>query len=62
MSQLYFDDLARVQLCDWLEQVPHSKKWDYRRPAYRRMAERLGAIALEEYDKVFQLEQASVEA
>jgi hypothetical protein len=51
-----FDDLCRVHLCDWLEQVPRSKEWDYRRPAYRRMAERLGGTAQEAYDRVFALE------
>jgi hypothetical protein len=56
LSQADFDDLCRVHLCDWLEQVPHSKKWNYRRPAYRRLAERLGGIALREYDRIFALE------
>jgi VanZ family protein len=53
-----FDDLCRVHLCDWLEQVPRSKEWDYRRPAYRRLAERLGGAAQEAYDRVFALETA----
>ena len=26
-----FDDLCRVHLYDWLEQVPRSQEWDYRR-------------------------------
>jgi hypothetical protein len=30
-----------------------SVKWDYRRAAYRGMAERLGGAALETYDQVF---------
>ena len=47
------DDLCRVHLCDWLEQVPRSKEWDYRRAGYRTMAERLGGVALESYDRVF---------
>ncbi|HVX12225.1 MAG TPA: hypothetical protein VHC22_13675 [Pirellulales bacterium] len=51
-----FEDLCRVHLCDWLEQVPRSKEWDYRRPAYRRMAERLGGTAREAYDRVYALE------
>ncbi len=51
-----FDDLCRVHLYDWLEQVPRARKWDYRRAAYRRMAERLGGAALEEYDQVFAAE------
>ncbi len=48
-----YDDLARLHLCDMLEQVERSDAWDSRRDAYRGMAERLGGIALESYDKVF---------
>ena len=48
-----FDDLCRVHLCDWLEQVPRCRLWDYRRTAYRQMAERLGGVALRAYDAVF---------
>jgi hypothetical protein len=48
-----FDDLCRVHLYDWLEQVPRSKEWDYRRAAYRRMAARLGGAAQQAYDRVF---------
>lgn len=49
-----FDDLCRVHLFDWLEQVPRSRYgWDYRRAAYRRMAERLGLAAQAAYDRVF---------
>lgn len=44
-----FDDLCRVQLYDWLEQVVRIRKWDYRRTVYRLMAERLGTVALEAY-------------
>jgi hypothetical protein len=54
-----FDDLCRVHLYDWLEQVPRSQKWDYRRGAYRRMAERLGGTALEAYERVFAEETAA---
>jgi Domain of unknown function (DUF6817) len=50
-----YDDLVRLHLCDWLEQVPRSKKWDYRRDSYRRMAQRLGGIAQESYDRVYAL-------
>jgi hypothetical protein len=53
LSQEDFDDLGRVHLYDWLEQVPRSKKWDYRRAGYRRLAERLGGVAKLEYDRVF---------
>jgi hypothetical protein len=48
-----FEDLCRVHLHDWLEQVPRSQKWSYRRPGYRGMAERLGAGTVTEYDRVF---------
>jgi hypothetical protein len=51
-----FDDLCRVHLYDWLEQVPRSKWWDYRRDGYRRLAERLGGVAREAYDRVFAAE------
>ncbi|TWU09266.1 hypothetical protein CA54_45060 [Symmachiella macrocystis] len=48
-----FDDLCRIHLCDWLEQVARADHWDYRREAYRDFAERLGGVALESYDRVF---------
>ena len=55
-----FADLCRIHLYDWLEQVPRSSRgYGYRRPAYRRMAERLGAGALAAYDKVFANEPVS---
>jgi hypothetical protein len=53
LAQRDFDDLCRVHLVDWLEQVPRSHEWDYRRPAYRRMAERLGQGAVEDYERVY---------
>jgi hypothetical protein len=53
LAQRDFDDLCRVHLIDWLEQVPRSQEWDYRRPAYRRMAERLGQGAVESYDRIY---------
>lgn len=59
LTQQEFDDLCRVHLCDWLEQVPRSRQWDYRRAAYRGMAERLGGVALQSYDRVFAQEAAS---
>jgi hypothetical protein len=59
LTRLDFDDLCRVHLYDWLEQVPRSREWDYRRVAYRRMAEHLGGTAQEAYDRVFAQEQAS---
>lgn len=59
LSPADFDDLCRVHLYDWLEQVPRSKEWDYRRPAYRCMAERLGSAACAEYDRVFASETSA---
>jgi (p)ppGpp synthase/HD superfamily hydrolase len=50
-----FEELVRVHLCDWLEQVEKSTKleWGYRRIPYRKMAERLGGVALDAYKEVF---------
>jgi hypothetical protein len=59
VSEEDLTDLCRVHLYDWLEQVPRSQKWDYRREAYRRMATRLGGPALESYDRVFSAEAAA---
>jgi len=53
-----FDDLCRVHLYDWLEQVPRSKRWNYRPEAYRRMAERLGGAAKEAYERTVPEEAA----
>jgi hypothetical protein len=53
-----FDDLCRIHLYDWLEQVPRSQWWEYRRAGYRRLAERLGGVALQWYDRVFAAETA----
>jgi hypothetical protein len=55
-----FEDLCRVHLCDWLEQVPRSQDWEYRRAAYRQLAERLGGVALESYNRVFARETAEL--
>jgi hypothetical protein len=48
-----FHDLCVVHLCDWLEQVPRSLQWDYRRQAYQNLAERLGGVAKESFDRVY---------
>lgn len=48
-----FDDLCRIHLYDWLEQVPRSQMWSYRRAAFRRMAERLGKVAVDAFDRAF---------
>jgi hypothetical protein len=52
-----FDDLCRVHLIDWLEQVPRSQEWDYRRSPYRRMAQRLGKSAEENFERVYAQER-----
>jgi hypothetical protein len=54
-----YDDLVRLHLCDWLEQVARSERWDYRRDSYRRMAQRLGGVAQESYDRVYSLAPAA---
>jgi hypothetical protein len=59
LSREDFDDLCRIHLYDWLEQVPRSQEWDYRREAYRGMAARLGETALQVYDRVFAAEGAA---
>jgi hypothetical protein len=57
-----FEDLCRIHLYDWLEQVPRSQQWDYRRRAYRRIAGRLGGVAAETYERVFGAETAAAGA
>jgi hypothetical protein len=53
-----FNDLCRIHLYDWLEQVPRSQRgYEYRRFAYRRMAERLGSAAVAAFDRVFANDQ-----
>lgn len=55
LSSEDFEDLLRVHLCDWLEQVERSTglSWDYRRIPYQKIANRLGGVALESYKRVF---------
>ena len=59
LSREDYDDLVRLHLCDWLEQVARSERWDYRRDSYRRMAERLGGVAEESYQRVYALAPAA---
>jgi hypothetical protein len=61
LQQHDFDDLCRVHLVDWLEQVPRSREWNYRRAAYRRMAERLGGPSSEQYERIFAHEKAEAD-
>ena len=56
LSREDFDDLCRIHLYDWLEQVPRSEQWSYRRDAYRAMARRLGKPAEEAYERIFAAE------
>jgi hypothetical protein len=60
LARTDFDDLCRIHLYDWLEQVPRSREWGYRREAYRDMAARLGAQAQQAYDRVFAAETANL--
>jgi hypothetical protein len=54
LTRSELDDLCCVHLFDWLEQAPRSRfGWDYRRHAYRQMAERIGGRTLQAYDEVF---------
>jgi len=62
LSRHDFDDLCRVHLVDWLEQVPRSREWDYRRAGYRRMAERLGGPTEKTYQRVFGQEEMEAHA
>ena len=48
-----FIDLCRIHLFDWLEQVPRSAKWTYRRDAYRCLASRLGSMTSEAFEHVY---------
>jgi hypothetical protein len=57
LSEEDFNDLCRVHLYDFLEQVARVERWDYRRDGYRRMAARLGPPAQEAYDRVYAQEQ-----
>ncbi len=59
VSEEDFTDLCKVHLYDWLEQVPRSQEWDYRRDVYQRMAARLGRAAQESYERVFAEETAA---
>lgn len=60
LSREDFDDLCRIHFYDWLEQVPRSQEWDYRREGYRDMAARLGEKAQQAYDRVFAAESADL--
>ncbi len=58
LDEADFGDLCRIHLCDWLEQVPRSRKWKYRRESYRKLAARLGPWAERAYATVYAAEAA----
>lgn len=54
------DDLCRIQLADWLDQVDRSGLWHVRRDAYWHIASRLGGNALRDFRIVYGIEDAPV--
>jgi len=60
LTKAEYDDLVCLHLCDWLEQVERAEGWDNRRADYRKMAERLGGVALASYNAVFAREPIRV--
>ena len=48
-----FEDLVLMQFVDRIEQVPRSKAFEFRREAFEKMADRLGARAREAFDAVY---------
>jgi hypothetical protein len=59
LSRQDFDDLCRIHLYDWIEQVGRSQNWDYRRAGYRGLAEYLGGEARADYERTFAQEAAA---
>jgi hypothetical protein len=53
LSAAEFEDLMRVHLCDFLEQVERAEVWDYERQTMKTMSERLGGVERQSYDAVF---------
>ncbi len=51
-----FEDLIRLHMCDFLEQVERDEGWDYKRETMNIMRDRLGGIVLETYQRVFSKE------
>lgn len=52
MTEKEFLDLRTVHLCDWVEQIQRSGRWDDRPDLFRRLAEQLGGVAREAYERV----------
>ena len=59
VSKTDYDDLVTIRLCDWLEQVARSNRWDYRRDGMGAMARRLGGVGKESYERVYSLAPAA---
>jgi hypothetical protein len=72
MSHDQWVAFTKLTLADWLEQVGEAallpnkrfgygpgEAWAYRRGAYRRMADLLGGVAKEDYERVFAQEPAA---
>lgn len=53
MTEEELGDLKTMHLCDWLEQVPRSQEWNYRRGVYQMIATQLGGLPLAAYDRVY---------
>ena len=56
LSGSEFDDLMRLHLCDFLEQVERTAMWDYDRSTMQLMGERLGGPARQAYLATFSRE------
>lgn len=46
-------DLMTIHLADWLDQVPFSGEWKYRRDVYESIAEQIGGMALSSFKWVY---------
>ena len=56
LSHMDFEDLIRLHLCDYLEQVERVEGWGYHRETLKTMGERLGGAALAAYKATFSRE------
>lgn len=60
LTRAQLTDLAEVHVSDWLEQVERSARgWDYRREAYRHMAELVGPRMVAAHEATFAREGSS---
>ena len=60
LDEQQFTDLCTVHLCDWLEQLPRLKDWDYRRESFKQLAVYLGGVARESFDDVYVKEESEL--